>query len=489
MNSDGHRERGYSEREMKKRPLFKFQNVFCAILFFLSLLCLPYMCSVSRSEDLSTRIDSIRKDHDLMGGVVVVFCKDRILESIPFGTADHARNIPVSDSTAFRIASVSKAVTAIAVMRLWDDGRLDLDADIDTILGFSVRNHYYPSTPITCRMLLSHTSGIIDGDTYSGFLSASYNDDPIPDISEILSPSGSNYSSTNYENTPPGTYFHYSNLNFGILGTVVEKVTGTRFDEYCFQNIFLPLDIDGSFNVNHLMDIDDVAVLYRKRGGEWVAQADDYRGVQPVFSDLSGYVVGTNGLRFAPQGGLRITGNDLAKLFMALLNKGESNGYRLLSPSAVAQMLGTQWLYDGSNGNSYYGLFRSWGLGTHIITNTPYNDVVLSGSQKMFGHPGEAYGLVSDAYIDTAREVGLVFMTNGSGAGYHIGSRSAFYTVEKEVFDAVEAYGKVNSCLTPGAPGPRASRGALFKKLLTEWARNGVQVTKKKTRVGLTNKN
>ena len=238
MNSDGHRERGYSEREMKKRPLFKFQNVFCAILLFLSLLCLPYMCSVSRSEDLSTRIDSIRKDHDLMGGVVVVFCKDRVLESIPFGTADHARNIPVSDSTAFR---------------------------------------YYPSTPITCRMLLSHTSGIIDGDTYSGFLSASYNDDPIPDISEILSPSGSQYSSTNYENTPPGTYFHYSSLNFGILGTVVERVTGTRFDESCFQNIFLPLDIDGSFNVNHLMDIDDVAVLYRKRGGEWVAQAGDSR--------------------------------------------------------------------------------------------------------------------------------------------------------------------------------------------------------------------
>ena len=117
---------------MKNRPLFKFQNVFCTILLFLSLLCLPYMCSVSRSEDLSIRIDSIRKDHDLMGGVVVVFCKDRILESIPFGTADHARNTPVSDSTAFRIASVSKAVTAIAVMRLWDDGRLDLDADIDT---------------------------------------------------------------------------------------------------------------------------------------------------------------------------------------------------------------------------------------------------------------------------------------------------------------------------------------------------------------------
>lgn len=445
---------------MKNRTLIGFPGAVHAILLLLSILGLPYRCSLPKSEDLSTRIDSIRRGHDLMGGVVVVFCKDRILESIPFGTADHGRSIPVSDSTAFRIASVSKTITAIAVMRLWDDGRLDLDADIDTILGYPVRNHYYPSTPITCRMLLSHTSGLIDGDTYSDFLSASYNDDPIPDISEILSPQGSHYSNTNSDNMPPGTYFHYGNLNFGVLGTIVEKVTGTRFDEYCFQEIFLPLGIDGSFNVNHLADIDDVAVLYRKAGGRWLAQADDYRGVQPVFSNLAGYVAGTNGLRFAPQGGLRISGNDLAKIFTALLNEGEAGGYRLLSPSAVAQMLGTQWLYDGSNGNSSYGLFRSWGLGTHIITNTPDNDVVLSGSQRMFGHPGEAYGLVSDAYIDTDREIGLVFMTNGCGAGYAVGGRSAFYTVEKEVFDAVETYGKADSCRAAAGPPVLAWDGA-----------------------------
>jgi CubicO group peptidase (beta-lactamase class C family) len=423
-----------------KKKLFK------SIVTFI--FCLCFILPNVFSQTLSTHINTIKNNHDLMGGVVVVFCKNQILESIPFGTADYSRSISVTDSTAFRIASISKTITAIAVMQLWDDGLLNLDADINTILGYSVRNHYYTSTPITCRMLLSHTSGIIDGNTYSNFLSVTYNNNPIPDISELLSPTGSYYSTSNYNNIQPGTYFNYSNLNFGILGTIVEKVSGLRFDEYCRQNILFPLGIQGSFNVNHISNIDNVAVLYRKVSGNWVAQADNFQGVQPVFGNLTGYVPGTNGLRFAPQGGLRISGDDLAKIFMALLNNGSYNGYQLLSQTSVSAMLNTEWLFNGSNGNNYYGLFRSWGLGMHIITNTLNNDVVLSGSTKMFGHPGEAYGLVSDAYIDTTREVGLIFLTNGCGAGYHIGSGSAFYSVEKHVFDAIEAYGNVNSCLT-----------------------------------------
>jgi CubicO group peptidase (beta-lactamase class C family) len=414
------------------------------MLFFCFIVVLPTVFS----QSLPSQLNTIKNNHDLMGGVVVVFCKNQILESIPFGTADYSRSIPVTDSTAFRIASISKTITAIALMQLWDDGLLNLDTDINTILGYSVRNHYYPSTPITCRMLLSHTSGIIDGTTYSSFLTATYNNNPIPNISELLTSSGSYYSSSNYNNIQPGTYFNYSNLNFGILGTIVEKVSGLRFDEYCQQNIFQPLGIKGSFNVNHISNINNVAVLYRKQGGNWVAQADNFQGVQPVFSNLSGYLPGTNGLRFAPQGGLRASGEDLAKIFMVLLNKGQYNAHQLISAAAVNQMLESQWQFNGSNGNNYYGLFRNWGLGTHIITNTMNNDVVLNGSTKMFGHPGEAYGLVSDAYIDTTREVGLIFMTNGCGAGYSVGSSSAFYTVEQDVFNAIESFGNVNSCTT-----------------------------------------
>jgi hypothetical protein len=109
-------------------------------------------------------------------------------------------------------------------------------------------------------------------------------------------------------------------------------------------------------------------------------------------------------------------------------------------------MFKNEWTYNGSNGNNYYGLFRSWGLGIQRVTSTPGDDIVLPESEFMFGHAGEAYGLVSDAYIDTTRKVGLVFLTNGVGTGYQTNSYSAFYTVEQEIFDAIENYADIGSC-------------------------------------------
>jgi CubicO group peptidase (beta-lactamase class C family) len=331
-------------------------------------------------------------------------------------------------------------------MQLAEQGLVNLDDEIGSILDFDVQNPYYTDRAITVRQILSHTSGIIDGDTYSDFLSATYSDDPIPDIRELINSNGSYYSTGLFNNNEPGSYFNYSNLNFGILGTIIEKVSGQRFDDYCKEHIFDALDLDASFNVNHIDNINNVAVLYRKYGSNWSPQADNYQGVQPEFTNLDGYIPGTNGLRFAPQGGLRISALDLSKLFSVFLDEGSYSGTQILEVESIEDMMAPEWEYNGSNGNNYYGLFRSWGLGMHLITNTANNDIVLPESNKMFGHPGEAYGLVSDAYIDSLRKVGIIFMTNGSGTDYTIGGGSAFYTVEKDIFDAIEASGAANLC-------------------------------------------
>jgi CubicO group peptidase (beta-lactamase class C family) len=410
--------------------------------------------AVLSGQTLTQQIQSIKTGHDLMGGVVTVLCGNQVLESIPFGMADYGRTIPVSDSTVFRIASISKTITAIAFMQLYEQGLFTLNQDINSILGYPVRNPSFPNTAITPRMLLSHTSSIIDGATYSSFLNATSSQNPIPNLSELLTPSGSYYAAGQFNNIQPGTYYNYANINFGIIGTLIEKLSNERFDVYCRQHILQPLGISGSFNVTDLPDINDVAVLYRKVSGNWVPQADNYLGVYPVYSNLSGYIPGTNGLRFGPQGNLRISGNDLSKLFQLLMNHGSWNGVTLLQDSTVNKMIAVQWQYNGSNGNNYYGLFRSWGLGIHRITNTPNQDVVLPGSQLMFGHTGEAYGLISDAYIDTTRNVGLVFITNGCGTGYSTNSQSAFYTVEKEIFDAIESVVGVTNCLTTAISDP-----------------------------------
>jgi CubicO group peptidase (beta-lactamase class C family) len=403
------------------------------------------ICNTS-AQNLNSQLNVISSNNDIMGGSLVVFCKEGITSILAVGTADFNRNINVTEETKYRIASVSKTITAIAVMQLVDQELLDLDEDIAEILEFPVVNPNYPNIEITTRMLLAHTSSIIDGPTYSSFLNATVNNNPIPNLSEILTPSGAYYSATQFTNTIPGNYFNYSNINYVILGTIIEKVSEQRFDVFCKENISDPLQIDASFNVNDLSDIDELAVLYRKIGGVWTPQADNFNGEQPIFSNLDNYVVGTNGGRFGPQGGFRCSAQDVAKIFAIFLNQGQANGVALISPESCQAMLSNEWTFNGNNGNNYFGLFRSWGLGIHRITSIAGNDVVLPGSISMYGHAGEAYGLVSSAYVDTLRKVGFVFLTNGVGNGFATNNFSIFYTVEQEVFNAIEDYGNIEEC-------------------------------------------
>ena len=202
-----------------------------------------------------------------MGMSVVVFCENGITQNIALGKADWSRNIDMTTDTKYRIASISKTITAIAAMQLVEQNLLDLDEDISNILGYDVKNPNHPNVAITPRMLLSHTSTIIDGTNYSSFLGATVNDNPVPNLSTILTVGGAYYVASLFNNTTPGTYFNYSNLNYVVLGTLIEKVSNQRFDAYCKQFIFEPLNLDASFNVNDLQDINELAVVYRKPGG------------------------------------------------------------------------------------------------------------------------------------------------------------------------------------------------------------------------------
>ena len=429
--------------------------------FFLFILsCLFVLTKPAGSQSLSTELNSIALDNDMMGCAVVTFCESQILDTYYYGKSDYQRNIFIDQHTKFRIASISKTITASAIMQLSEQNMLDLNADISSILGYNVQNPYFPNTAITVKMLLSHTSSIIDGTTYNSFMQATVNNNPIINLSELLTQGGNYYTASQFNSKTPGSYFNYSNINYVILGTIVEKISGLRFDIYCNQHIFEPLSLDASFNVNDLQDINQVAVLYRKTSGVWTPQADNFQGTQPVHTNLAGYVPGTNGGRFGPQGGLRISAQDLVKIFMCIFNPDLCTS-PLVSAQSSANMIANHWTYFGNNGNYYSGLFRSWGLGIHRITSTPGNDIVLPGSQAMFGHTGEAYGLVSDAYYDFNRKTGLVFITNGVGVGYQTNSNSAFYTVEQDVFNAIEEYGNLNTCFTVNID-PRVKKDETF---------------------------
>jgi CubicO group peptidase (beta-lactamase class C family) len=365
-----------------------------------------------------------------------------------------AKNIAVDHDTLYRIASVSKMVTTMGVMQLVDAGTLDLDADISKYLGFKVRNPHFADVPITTRMLLSHTSSLRDEAGYFFPLATS--------LQSVLDPKGTHYGKGEAWAAPvsesdraPGRYFEYVNLNFGVVGTIIEAITKQRFDLYMQAQILKPLGIAGGYTPETLSpaDFQNLAVLYRKgteaqwnTAGPWVPQVDDYRGqVPPPRAGLSTYVPGTNATGFGPQGGLRVSAAGLAKVMQMLMNGGALGIVRILRPESVQAMTQLQWQnHPGqNNGDTLNGIFHSWGLGMQRfedVSGPSTGDRFLAkGGVTGVGHLGEAYGLNSGFIYDPASRNGVIYAIGGIGTNpeHDKGQYSSFQSWEESVLNVL----------------------------------------------------
>jgi CubicO group peptidase (beta-lactamase class C family) len=404
-------------------------------------------------SSLNRALDSLRTTYGMAGMSVVIVKNGTVSFSRGYGTADIARQIAITDSTLYRIASISKCITATALMQLYEQGRFGLDEDVGRYLGFALRNPNFPSDSITFRGLLSHAASLRDGSGYDAFLSATYNATPPPPLQAVLVPGGTYYTANMWSNNraPSSAYFTYANIDYGVIGTLVEKISGERFDTYCLNHILGPLGMTASFNIQDIPNINNVAVLYRKPGGVWTPQADNYHGTKPQPRDLSGYSLGTNGMIFAPQGGLRVSAADLARFMLAHMNGGVYNGTRILRDTTVTRMRTPVWTFTGSNGDNYYGIFNRYGLGLSTTAE-------LLPGQTLIGHPGEAYGLISDLYFSSDRVYGIIFITNGGARDpWENGVYSGWYRAEEDVFQAVYQFGiKDNTTGIRAEPGQPA---------------------------------
>ena len=164
------------------------------------------LCPSIYAQNMETNLQKIVKDNQLMGVSVYTFSgKNEKVYNV--GYKNEAQKLPLTNETKFRIASISKAFTALGLMKLYDKKLFKLDDDISNYLGFKVENPNFPNVPITFRMLLSHTSSLQDGNGYDAFLAATYNETPIPNISSIITQTGKNYSADMFMNHKPGTFF------------------------------------------------------------------------------------------------------------------------------------------------------------------------------------------------------------------------------------------------------------------------------------------
>jgi CubicO group peptidase (beta-lactamase class C family) len=288
--------------------------------------------SCEKSEDAAT-IDTeaeILKEMNARGIPSVVACVvvgNEIAWETSLGNADVASSKPATRQSLYTIMSIGKLFLATAVMQLWEQGSIDLEADINQYLTFEVRNPNYSDKKITPKMLLTHTSGLAwpeDADAIPDFHHFYYlNEDPplIKDwLPEYILPAGAQYRNTVWKNFAPGEQELYSNIGASLLGLIVEEISGQDYRDYCMENILDPLEMEHSaFRLQNLTE--ELLVT-------------PYNGNNQPF----GYYTS----RHYPAGFLSSNIEDFSHFMMAILNKGTYGNQRILNPKSTDTMMELQ---------------------------------------------------------------------------------------------------------------------------------------------------
>ena len=314
--------------------------------------------SLQTEDELIQFIQSTMETH-LIPGLSISIVKDSdIVWEKYFGYANIEQEILVDENTMFILSSISKTVTATALMQLYEDELFDLDDDINNYLPFSVNHPDYPLVPITFKMLLTHSSGIQDNWSIMPYYDGDSQLELSYYLNQYFTPGGEFYSGNlNFTNSMPGTNYRYTNIGAALIGLLVEEISNQLFNHYCNDNIFEPLSMDNTFwFLSEIDDLNQVASPYQVTGGSgdscFIIGCGIYDQNNPCFCDsacidygdcCSDYeeICGENGsgsnpgnlteyqnygYSDYPSGQLRTTSNNLAKFVSAYMNDGIYNG-------------------------------------------------------------------------------------------------------------------------------------------------------------------
>ncbi|WP_411894417.1 serine hydrolase domain-containing protein [Winogradskyella sp. A2] len=369
-------------------------------------------CSQKKSETniksdelqitLSEELKQIQSSGNLNGFSVSIVNEDSLLYSKGFGLADVSANKPYTANTIQNIASISKTLIGIALLKAQEQGLLLLDDPVTKHLGFEVINPYFPEETITIRHLTTHTSSIIDGDIYdekSYVLKApkdsqSKSNIEIPEefnppsentsmksfLYDVLNKSGNYYSADNYINKAPGTYFEYTNIGATLAALVVESASGEDYRDFTKKHILKPLKMNTSGWTFEDVNMDNHSKLYSNKETEF------------PFYTLITY----------PDGGLITSANDLSKFLIELI-KGFSGEGTIL------------------NKDSFKEYFKPHLNDSHFEerdAENPYNDEYNFGvfigqsAQDNIGHTGGDPGVTTFMFFNTKTKIGRLMIIN-----------------------------------------------------------------------------
>ncbi len=336
--------------------------------------------------------------NDISGAVTVVGRRSGIISIDAVGSLRVEDNHPMPRDGIFRIASMTKPITAIGIMILVDKGELSVDDPVDKHLpefrgqmlvaardGETVTLKK-PSRPITIRDLLTHTSGLPGGMP--------------PGLSDLYAKRNHTLAEAvmAFSQRPldfePGTKWAYCNAGIDTLGRIIEVVSGKSYEGFLATNISEPLGMKDTACFLDNSRRTRLAGLYEKKDGKLVAAANPLIGVDPE-------------ARYSmPAGGLISTGQDLAKLYQMMLGRGTLGKTRIISESSVATMTQLQ------TGDLTAGFTPGMGFGFGWAVVREPQGVTEMLSSGSFGHGG-AFG--TQAWIDPKQDLFVILLIQRVG--------------------------------------------------------------------------
>ena len=349
------------------------------VLFFF-LVSFP---AFSQPDKAEAGIHAIMQEIKVVGLSVAVVKNNKIIYTHSFGLKDMETNTPLTDDCLFRIASISKSFTSTSIMQLVEDRKLSLEDDISDLVGFRIRNPKFPDKIITLRMVLSHRSSINDREGY--FTLDAINPDKNPNWAKC------------YNDYEPGTGYMYCNLNYNLVGTIIEKKSGERFDNYVRRHILSPLGLYGGYCVDSL-DNTRFASIY-EYNGDSARFFHSPAAYAPRRTEIENYILGYSTPIFSPTGGMKITAAGLANYMIMHMKLGKHRGKRIISKKSAREM--------------QTPLSEKEGYGLAIMTK----DNLIAG-KKLKGHTGSAYGLYSAMFFSPEEKFGIVVISNGCHPAY-----------------------------------------------------------------------
>ena len=318
---------------------------------------------LAAGQDNGGRIDRYFKRKMEKAGVVGmqlgVIKKDGTIWTANYGKKDQKTAATINDSTLFMIASCSKPVTALGVLKLYNDQQLDLDSDINHYLPFRVVNPNFAKDSITIRMLLSHTATFKDNWKVLDplYTIKTGGDSPIElsdFIREYFSPPGKYFEpDANFFKKRPGTYWEYSNMGYALLGLIIEQVSQKDFGSFMREEIFAPLNMKNSYWFLDDIQHPNIAKPH----------------VLPENKNDSIKVLKHYGYPDFPDGQLRTTAEDYLKFIQLILNEGQIKKEQFIAKEVIALFHSIQfpdvhkhqavaWNYDEFDNWLYYLLMK-----------------------------------------------------------------------------------------------------------------------------------